>query len=789
METEIEEQEEYMSLKVRTRKIKNEKELKAEEQVGAKEELGEQERSIFLDVTQGIESTDEIDGREFRTLGCPPGENGVGEKPDFGAKHSEIQNGYTILDNHQSQSSSITHFEEYCENGTARFEPVMDEIVKHANGRPVHESNLEVTDVERVLEEQETHDLYCPNCNSCITKRVILRKRKRIVRDLEYDIKRGKIQPVVPDLDASPVASAVGDQNHHTEPDIFRCLSCFSFFIPTASGSKLFRVFGRSDEGENLQRPQQIPAKNTSWIFSFFGLVKGKMIEKEPGDDTQQAEEVTVETSHPPRTPGSLLGETEIAFGEKLDGADKMNGAGNDATKHVESEKINSSSLLPSLGKTLPDEINGTVPKAQLPEHIIIDFGKQAMGSELKPRENEKNMMIFSKQEALLVGAVQVDIGKKLDGAPKTSITGNGAIQHVERDIVNLSIPSSDLGKTTPDDKNDTISLVSRAPLPENFNTNFGKQIKDQELKQLEDEKSILISEQPDALLPGKAPPVDVGEKLVAAPKTAEDDGIQPVKEGMVKPVTLLPSQITHEISVSTATNVMLDTETRINMGDKRVEIATNHEWDVLKSIVYGGLIESITSLGVVSSAAGSAASTLNIVALGLANLIGGLFVIAHNLRELKNDQHTATDREEENLDRYQELLGRRKNFRLHAIAAVLSYLIFGILPPLIYGFSFRKSDNNEYKLIAMAAASLVCITLLATAKAYVQKAPKSYVKTILYHVAIGVTASGLSYVVGEQLNRLLEKLGLFNSDAATPGSSSSTFLGTTLSTPGWTSF
>jgi hypothetical protein len=33
------------------------------------------------------------------------------------------------------------------------------------------------------------------------------------------------------------------------------------------------------------------------------------------------------------------------------------------------------------------------------------------------------------------------------------------------------------------------------------------------------------------------------------------------------------------------------------------------NEWDVLKSIVYGGLIESITSLGVVSSAAGAGAA------------------------------------------------------------------------------------------------------------------------------------------------------------------------------------
>ncbi|CBI29527.3 unnamed protein product, partial [Vitis vinifera] len=55
-------------------------------------------------------------------------------------------------------------------------------------------------------------------------------------------------------------------------------------------------------------------------------------------------------------------------------------------------------------------------------------------------------------------------------------------------------------------------------------------------------------------------------------------------------------------------------------------------KWEILKSIVYGGLIESITSLSIVTSAAGADATTLNILALGLANLIGGLFVIGHNV-------------------------------------------------------------------------------------------------------------------------------------------------------------
>lgn len=40
--------------------------------------------------------------------------------------------------------------------------------------------------------------------------------------------------------------------------------------------------------------------------------------------------------------------------------------------------------------------------------------------------------------------------------------------------------------------------------------------------------------------------------------------------------------------------------------------------------------------------------------------------------------------------DRYQELLGRRANFLLHAVVAVLSFLIFGSVPLVVYGLLIR---------------------------------------------------------------------------------------------------
>lgn len=108
-------------------------------------------------------------------------------------------------------------------------------------------------DVETVLQKQKTHDLYCPNCNSCITRRVILRKRKRRVHINSEDVKHNKLETVTDskgkDIDNQTTSDQVPDTSNihldgtselasneydrEREPDIFRCLSCFSIFIPT----------------------------------------------------------------------------------------------------------------------------------------------------------------------------------------------------------------------------------------------------------------------------------------------------------------------------------------------------------------------------------------------------------------------------------------------------------------------------------------------------------------------------------------------------------------------------
>ncbi|CAA3031810.1 Hypothetical predicted protein [Olea europaea subsp. europaea] len=190
---------------------------------------------------------------------------------------------------------------------------------------------------------------------------------------------------------------------------------------------------------------------------------------------------------------------------------------------------------------------------------------------------------------------------------------------------------------------------------------------------------------------------------------------------------------------------------------------------EILKSIVYGGLVETIASLSIVSSAAASETATVNIVALGLANVISGIFVIAHNLRDMKNE--CPVPELNEKTDRYQELIGKRENFLFHFTFALLSFLLFGLIPPAVYGLAFEKTGNKDYTIIAVAAASLICIILLSIGKAYCKREHRfiAYFKTILYYISNAVAVSGVAYAMGDLIKILVEKLGWFEPSTPTP--------------------
>lgn len=136
------------------------------------------------------------------------------------------------------------------------YETFGSKEIESADINPIRENDHETIelDVEGVLEKQNTHDLFCPNCNSCITKRVIVRKRKRKIRTSSEEPKRNKLETLIASDSDAISADATSSVNTHLDgnlppgandydrdrgPDIFRCLSCFSIFIPTGTDHQL----------------------------------------------------------------------------------------------------------------------------------------------------------------------------------------------------------------------------------------------------------------------------------------------------------------------------------------------------------------------------------------------------------------------------------------------------------------------------------------------------------------------------------------------------------------------
>ncbi|KAD3338421.1 hypothetical protein R6Q59_026885 [Mikania micrantha] len=222
-----------------------------------------------------------------------------------------------------------------------------------------------------------------------------------------------------------------------------------------------------------------------------------------------------------------------------------------------------------------------------------------------------------------------------------------------------------------------------------------------------------------------------------------------------------------HESSI----DILPDTSSEIQARAPESAGQDSTSFEILKSIVYGGLMEVIASLSIVASAAAGDATTLNIIALALANLIGGVFLISHNLWDLKDDCYKYSTQEtsnQESRNKYKELLGSVEHFPLHAFFAILSFLVFGLIPPVTYGYTFHETNDNDFTMVIVAVASFVCVGLLAIFKAYIDKCTgfSGYVKTIMYYLTTVVAVSGVSYAAGNLVKRLIEELGLFESSS-----------------------
>lgn len=621
------------------------------------------------------------------------------------------------------------------------------------------ESDLEGAelDVERVLQKQKTHDLYCPNCNSCITRRVILRKRKRRIRINSEDVKRNKLEIVTDakgkDIDNQTTSGQVpGTGNIHLdgtselaaneydcqrEPDIFRCLSCFSIFIPTGKGFKLFRIFG--DKGKKTMEDQMIP----STILSD----KDRTIAQSGSGDTQK-------TSSRDNVPLSNFNNIH-------------------PTAEVESDGDKAS---PS---TVQQQLMSCAGNASYDANMRKDAGDNVrnpldVSSENQPiASNVSNGMAYFQGDQSAVASINGTPAPKGDSQ-------NDPISVYQLDGLKLLI-STDLVSPTqenlqedqkPDLKIQNIHADGAHSYEPPQRTTGKKKVEIHGGERLKiDKDTLVLSINEPILIHDKLADTVKDLKKMTIKQHADKDTVIVVEAGTSKPAD---SQLLQDLDASaelgTSPHLTTDIDVVERMGAVGVE---DYEIEIIKSIVYGGLVESITSLGVVSSAAGGGTATLNILALSMANLIGGLVLVSHNLWELKK-YHVleVPNQQTRNIDRYKELLGRRENFVVHATVAVLSFIVFGLISPITYAFSFQKSDDRDFKLFAAAAASLLCIVLLGTGKAYVRKPPKSYFKTVGYYVLLGFAASGISCAAGELIKRLLEKFHVLPSNSPFPISS-----------------
>ncbi|KAK7353485.1 hypothetical protein VNO80_18933 [Phaseolus coccineus] len=650
------------------------------------------------------------------------------------------------------------------------------------------DQQLKEFDVEAVLAKQETHDLFCPNCKSCITKRVILRKRKRTTHIPHLDTKAKRDKSAIEVVDSSVDEGSQADHAIATpdnvgrveppadnyeperEPEVFRCLSCFSFFIPMRNGFKLFPRFGGKSEtsqklpvipASNVENPSIVAAYNLNWFFTLFPSIKGRKASAQGDASIEEArtDPASIEDSRIDN-PESPLANTPISHGG-----------------------VNSSipSIVNSVVKIESWIEKGKKSNAALQNKALVGQNDSRTQSSSDVEDKSPDSVVAIKTDT------DADITQRDSVLLATVATEN--VRERNRDPVDV-IKTDVIADIS---KPDSVLVATVATTEELFNAEKpakdailkpyeGSPIFDKTRKDVENPQEIAQDSYSSLMKEAQSPDQSFRSEVVANDVARDKQNfrvngsipsIQDFKEvhtGIeeeIKSYVAKENEEAFETSTSLAAYVptegaiVTEAHTEIDIGEQPgTEIGEHQEWEMLKSIVYGGLVESITSLGVVSSAASSGAAPLNIIALGLANIIGGLFVIGHNLIDLKNG-HSGGNPLQMNTqqDRYQELLGRRENFTLHAFLAVLSFLIFGSVPLGVYGFFISKNYYGEGNIAAVTATSVVCIILLAMGKAYTSRPPKSYFKTVLHYVSLALATSGISYIAGDLVKDLLEKI------------------------------
>jgi hypothetical protein len=213
-------------------------------------------------------------------------------------------------------------------------------------------------------------------------------------------------------------------------------------------------------------------------------------------------------------------------------------------------------------------------------------------------------------------------------------------------------------------------------------------------------------------------------------------------------PTTDISASIPEVYETTSVTTTVIQVHDAPPMPEAVTAATVSKVQEYLKSVVYGGLDVSLISLGVVASAAGGDAKTRTVLAMGLANLIFGSISFFHKVIELHK----------ENPVQFKETVGQ--SFLLNGCLAFFSFLVFGSLPTLTFGFSFRQSNNHDYKMVATVVVSVISVMLLGCAKVFAKVTQRSYFATLSALIMTGVVAAVAGFYTGEYFSKLLAQFG-----------------------------
>jgi membrane-associated HD superfamily phosphohydrolase len=107
--------------------------------------------------------------------------------------------------------------------------------------------------------------------------------------------------------------------------------------------------------------------------------------------------------------------------------------------------------------------------------------------------------------------------------------------------------------------------------------------------------------------------------------------------------------------------------------------------------------------------------------------------------------------------DHYRDVVG--STIALHGTIALISFIVFGALSPLVYAFSHRQTDDRDQKFILACAVTIVAVSLLSLGKAKVSS--RGYLRTLVAYLSVLILSSLVGYLTGDHVAELLDSWGI----------------------------